>query len=102
MAMTNKQKKSKLNRMGFVPYVTKLGDLMPITVKKTLASGDVSSSKTTIDMGFDVTAVTAVLVLTSSGAPRVITKIAVNSAGTGVEVTATDLAATDVVTVTAV
>ena len=80
--------------------MSKLGTMIPVAVSKTLVSGDISSSTCVIDMGFDVSAVASVLVLSTAGAPRAVTKVEYDD--NEVTVTATSLAATDVVTVVAI
>ena len=101
--MNNTQKRRMLNRMNTAAQKTKLGDLIPVVVSKTLVSGDISSSKTEIDMGVDVSAICAVTCISSSGALRAVTKAELKSGSTTVlEVTATSMAADDVLTVTVI
>ena len=99
--MNNTQKRRMLNRMNTAAQKTKLGDMIPIAVSKTLASGDISSSKAEIDTGVSVKAICAVTCISSGGALRAVTKAELKSGSESVlEITATSMAADDVLTVT--
>lgn len=106
MSLTFNQKKKLLNNMNSAAQKAGLGDLIaqrPITVSKTLAADDISSSKAEIDTGIDVTAIASVTCISSGGALRAVTKAELKSGSdTVLEVTATSMAATDVLTVTVI
>lgn len=101
--MNNTQKRKLLNQMNTAALKAGLGDMIPVVVSKTLASGDISSSKAEIDTGVAVKAIAAVTCISSSGSLRAVTKAALKSGSTSVlEVTATSMAADDVLTVTVI
>lgn len=101
--MKNSKKRAMLNRMNTTAREVKLGNMMPIVVSKTLASGDISSSKASVDMGTTFSNIVAVTCITAEGALRAVTKAVLKSETTTVvEVTATSMAATDVLTVTVI
>lgn len=100
--LSNQKKKNILNRMGFAAQQTKLGTMIPVAVTKKLAAGDISNSKCVISMGFEPTAVCSAIV-TASGVLRAVTKAEIGSTNKDtVEVTATSMAANDIVTVVAI
>ena len=101
--MNNAQKRKMLNRMNTAAQKTRLGDMIPVVVSKTLVSGDISSSKTEIDTGVSVKAVCAVTCISSGGALRAVTKAELKSGSESVlQITATSMAADDVLTVTVI
>ena len=101
--MTTKQERKMLNNMNTAAQKAKLGDRIPVVATKTLAADDISSSKAEIDTGIDVGAICAVTCISSGGALRAVTKAELKSGSTTIlEVTATSMAATDVLTVTVI
>ena len=102
--MTTKQERKMLNNMNTAAQKTKLGDRIPVVVTKTLASGDITAGTgvgtAEIDTGIDVGAICSVTCIAANGTLREVTVAGLKSGSdTILEVTATSMAATDVLTV---
>ena len=105
--MTTKQERKMLNNMNTAAQKAKLGDRIPVVVTKTLTSDDITAGTgegtAEINTGIDVGAICAVTCISSGGALRAVTKAELKSGSTTIlEVTATSMAATDVLTVTVI
>lgn len=94
-------KERYLNEMNALTEEIKLGtELKAIEdrfVTVALKAGDISGGVATVDTGIDFEAWYGVSVTSAAGAPRAITKI--EKSGKKIKITATSVAATDVVSV---
>jgi len=99
-----------INKMNRVAMQLKLGDELKETqddivskkfVTKALVAGDITAGVATVDTGIDFSAWYSVTVTTALGVPVVITKIEKGTEAnvTKILITATNVAATDIVSV---